>query len=137
MPNMCEIDALLSGGLSGFSKKGRTIVSAKSTLSDLRQALSDADAKPRSRRSKSKLPPGPSAARMLEIAESNLEKGKQKIALMWGVRAVKRAKAEKKTEIRKRADELVKVVRGQMALKIASSLGDMELLQLGRMHGIW
>jgi len=137
VPNTCEIDALLAGGLRGLGKlPARTIVSAH-TISDLRAALGDTMPKKASSKSKKKLPPGPSAERMLEIAEAQLEKGNRNLALAWGARAVKRAGAENKKAVQAKAEELVKMIRGQEVLKALGGLGDIDGLIAGRMMGLW
>lgn len=155
MPNMCELDALLAGGTSGLGNAGplsaKLIKAAK--ISDLRDALSEgtkkksrtkkskakpkAKSKAKSKAKTRKLPPGPSAKRMLEIAEAQYAKGQKNLALAWGARAIKRAEAEGEMEVKQKAEELVKMIRGQEVLKALSGLGDVDGLVMGRLAGLW
>jgi hypothetical protein len=65
------------------------------------------------------------AEKCLEIAEKLLAKGNKKMAYLWALRAVKTATAEKKSGIRKRAEELAKRLKAEMAVQaVAGFLGE-------------
>lgn len=139
MPSIMEISGLLSGGLRG----GRL---GRAELMDLRSALGrERKAKKVRRRRKTApkalkigiRPIGPSAERMLEIAEMQYAKGQKPLALAWATRAMKRAKAEGKTAVAQRAEELIKTVRGEAILKTAAGLNDLAVIYLGHKMGLF
>jgi hypothetical protein len=134
MPNIMEISGLLSG--RGRRKR------ALRGLMDLRNALASPKGKRRRKVRKvsakaSRALPGPSAMRMLEIAEKLYADGKKPLALAWAARAAKRAAQEKNSAVQQRALELIKLIRGEAAAKLMAGFGDVDGIVMGRLRGLW
>lgn len=137
MPNIMEISGLLSGRmgrLRGLKGPGG--------LMDLRNALGKPGKK--QKRAKHKVSrkamralPGPGAERALEIAEKMFADGKKPLAIAWARQAEKKAMAEGKSAIKARAQEIIKVVRGEAAAKLMAGFGDVDGIVMGRMMGLW
>lgn len=153
MPNIMEISGLLGRGMGRVGRTAGSPWNATSIM-DLRSALGAKRGKRRKKRSKkakvrrvvhaqkisrkryARPLPGPSAERMLEIAEAMYAKSNKALALAWGSRALKRAKLEGKGDVATRANELIKQIRGEAMLKTAAGLNDVEVIHLGRMLGL-
>ena len=152
MPNLIQISDILMNGLRGKydkklkglggskHKKGERSVRAVATVSkslqdfmDLRLALEPQGV----RQAKKKKLPGPSAERALEIAEQMFAKGKKALALAWAKQAINKAKREDRQDIIDRANEIIKAVRGEVAIKMMGDIGDIDGLVMGRIMGLW
>ena len=146
MPDIMEISGLLSGGRMPTLGLGRGIADLRAALGKVRRKAKKAKVK-KVRRIRRKAAPkvlkvgvrpvGPSAERMLEIAEMMYAKGKKPLALAWATRAVKQAQAEGKSEVARRAGELIKTIRGEAVLKTAAGLSDVRMIYLGAKLGLW
>ena len=141
MPSIMEISGLLSGRL-GRHRRHRGLRGAQGMM-DLRNALG----KPRKHRKKHTVKkvsqkavralPGPNAGRALEIAEKMMAEGKKPLAIAWARQAEKKAMAEGNHAVKARAQEIIKMVRGEAAAKLMAGFGDVDGIVLGRMMGLW
>lgn len=141
MPSIMEISGLLSGRMGALARLKRRRKMAG--LMDLRNALGKhkkarkkvrrTHASPRGARAL----PGPTAERALEVAEKMLADGKKPMAIMWARQAEVKGKAAGKSAVVRRAQEIIKAIRGEMVLKTAAGLGDVEMIYMGRHLGLW
>ena len=141
MPNVMEISGLLGGRLGRMN-------GAVKGLRDLRSALGKPKRKMKSRkvskpkahgmtRKAARALPGPNAERALEVAEKMFNEGKKPLAIAWARQAEKKAIAEGKPAIKARAQELIKMVRGEAAAKLMAGFGDVDGIVMGRLMGLW
>lgn len=111
MPNLIEIAALLEKGTMGLADLGRKRFGRKMAGIPSHQAL--------------------------KIAEKQLEKGNRPLAIAWAVQAGNKARAEGRDDVAQRADDIVKMVRGQAMLKVLAEFGDVDGVIKGRVAGLW
>jgi len=121
MPNLIELSGLLGMGRRASRR--------------LRAAVEEA--KVASKKASKQKMRGPSAERSLQIAEAMLARGNKQLALAWAAQALKKAKIEGRSDITRRATELIKQIRGGAALQAFASLGDIDAIVLGRQLGLW
>jgi len=122
MPNLIELSGLL-----GAARRRR-----------LRAAMVEEQKPPSKAKAASKAKMrGPSAQRSLEIAEAMLAKGNKRLALAWAAQALKKAQIEGKSEVARRAQALIKKIRGSAALQAFGVTGDVEGFMLGQYLGMW
>jgi hypothetical protein len=147
MPNIMEISGLATGGglkqalqLATIKKlRARRARKAakkrkKKSAPKRRKSLKGMGAKPKRRRA---LPGGMTAEKALELAERFVKEGKKPLAIAWARQAENRAKQEGRTAIVRRAQEIVKEIRGVAALKGMAVHGDIEGVVMGRLMGLW
>ena len=148
MPNIMEISGLLSGRM-GRLRRHRKM----GALMDLRNALGAGKKGKKSRKHRSRKVghsaavkhgskgvralPGPNAGRALEVAEKMLAEGKKPLAIAWARQAEIKGRAEGRSAIVRRAQEIIKAVRGEAVLKTAAGFGDIEMIYMGRHLGLW
>lgn len=146
MPNIMEISGLLSGRMGRLNGRlGKVAAAGRPGLMDLRNALGKGKVMKRRKKAVAKKVgpravralPGPNAERALEVAEKMLAEGKKPLAIAWARQAEKKGQAEGKSAIVRRAQEIVKFVRGEAALKMMAGFGDIDGVVLGRMMGLW
>ena len=136
MPDIMEISGLLGGGLGRRHRRGMDLREAlviKGLGRSRRRKISKAKVSPATRRV---LAIGPTAERALQIAEDMLAQGKKPLAVAWARQAEIKAKAAGKSMIARRAQEIIKEVRGEAVLHAAANLGDVEMIFLGRKLGL-
>lgn len=143
MPDIMEISGVLSKGLAKEACPGGLDLRdalALATIRKLRRARRVRRAKvrrvaPRPRRL---VPAGMTAERALELAERFLRENRKPLAIAWARQAENRAKAEGKSAIVRRAQEIIKTVRGEaVAALLGGQLHDIDGIVMGRLMGIW
>ena len=125
MPNLIELSGLLNGSAGGVPMDDYRY--QMSLLENLAQSNSVKGSKKRK---------GITAEKALEVAE-RLFLAKKAAAFLWARRAEKIAKAEGKSKIVKRAQEIIKAVRGAAVVTAMAALGDVDGIVLGRELGLW
>lgn len=125
MPNLIELSGLLGAA------RRRRIRAAMVEEQKLASRAKTAKAASRQRMR------GPSAQRSLEIAEAMLAKGNKRLALAWAAQALKKAQFEGRSDIARRAQALIKKIRGSAALQAFGVSGDIEGFMLGQYLGMW
>lgn len=139
MPNIMEISGLLNGRMGRLSGKVgavRGLRNLKAALGKPKKAKKASRPRPISQKAARALP-GPNAERALEVAERMFNEGKKPLAIAWARQAEKKAIAEGKPAIKARAQELIKMVRGEAAAKLMAGFGDVDGIVMGRLMGLW
>ena len=88
-------------------------------------------------RARRALPGGMSAEKALELAERFFREGRKPLAIAWARQAQNRAKVEGKSTINRRADEIIKSIRGEAVAKAMALLGDSDGIAMGKIMGLW
>ena len=147
MPDIMEISGLVGGRMPTLGR-GPGIADLRAALGKMRRKTKKAKVKKVRRHHRKSVsahkvlkvgvrPVGPSAERMLEIAEMMYAKGNKPLALAWAARALKRAKAENKLAVVQRVTELIMTIRGEAVLKTAAGLNDIQMIYMGAKLGLW
>ena len=135
MPNLIEIEGLLQGHLSrnlrNLGKTGRKSKSKSGKKS--RKTVTPKVTKKRVSKKVTKS----EVQRKIALAERFFAEGKKGLALMWAAQAEKAAAKVRSLSVKRRAQDIIKAVRGQQALKSLSSIGDIDGIVQGRLLGLW
>jgi hypothetical protein len=145
MPSIMEISGTGDGGIMDLKQALAAVTVAKMRRRMAKKAKKSRKARKAMKvahkgrgRMRAVVPGGMNASKAIELAERFFREGRKPLSIMWARRAENLAKSEAGgSAIARRANEIIKAVRGEAALKALAAFGDVSAIANGRLLGLW